>query len=231
MPKWMHSNWHDTGRKAELRRPRRRRRRIPNVTEHKTNLPKRYNTILCHYFAPLSRCIYTETKTTRVYNATKRIKDREKAYISDKTFLRVRFALKFRFLSFPPLRDVCIYIYIFTTWLTFNPPSPAPLTAWPRVSVWGKGMEPARCQRAKERKENFDILREGYNTPVPECSPFYWPGMKQRWRRCDFWGNVVLWFPSRNFILALHPYRALSPPLLATAPPTSNIPRIYISLA
>ena len=79
---------------------------------------------------------------------------------------------------------------------------------------------------ATERKFRY-FTRGIQHTPVPERSPFYWPGMKQRWRRCDFWGNVVLWFPSRNFILALHPYRALSPPLLA-APPTSNI-HLYFS--
>lgn len=97
-----------------------------------------------------------------------------------------------------------------------------------RIGVGDKGKESSQAG-VKERSngEKISIFYEGYNTPVPERSPFYWPGMKQRWRRCDFWGNVVLWFPSRNFILALHPYRALSPPLLA-APPTSNI-HLYFS--
>lgn len=117
-------------------------------------------------------------------------------------------------------------IYIFTTWLTFNPPPPPPLTAW-RIRE-RNGASPV--SKSEANGEKISIFYEGDNTPVPECSPFYCPGMKQRWRRCDFWGNVVLWFPSRNFILALQPLSSITASLLLAGLPTWSPQYTYISL-
>lgn len=133
-------------------------------------------------------------------------------------------ALKFPFLS-SSVVYIYMCIYIFTTWLTFNPPPPPPLTAW-RIRE-RNGASPV--SKSEANGEKISIFYEGDNTPVPECSPFYCPGMKQRWRRCDFWGNVVLWFPSRNFILALQPLSSITASLLLAGLPTWSPQYVYFS--
>lgn len=98
-------------------------------------------------------------------------------------------------------------IYIFTTWLTFNPPPPPPLTAW-RIRE-RNGASPV--SKSEANGEKISIFYEGDNTPVPECSRF----IAREWNRGggDAISGVTSFYGFRQEISFLHcnPYRALLP--------------------